>query len=198
MGAVIAPVWYRDPTKIRQKVNQDWTPQEREIILSMREQGYPVAEIIGVFKKTRTLTPCQVHNQTRMARALVEKRCHICRRKLTKRDIRESKTKKNLYVCVSCRKKEDRYKAQLRKEALEQGLCGICHKRKRYKGSTMCIKCTSHTHRHRILKGLCSACGKEPIADTSVSLGASCLEKNRVRSRQYRRDTKRAEKRKRS
>jgi hypothetical protein len=42
--------------------------------------------------------------------------------------------------------------------------------------------CLSYTHRNRIAKGLCGACGMEPLSPKSRALGEKCLIFNRLSS----------------
>lgn len=205
---ITRPSWYLDVKVFRPYRQFKWTEKERRQLYEMRVvKEMSITAIQRYFRKKYNIpynskrdqfTTIRLYNQIRMARAVMEKECHHCRRKLRKKDLeRYKKNKRNgrsddLKLCINCYNDHEEYKKERRDNALKNGVCPACMKRKVARGYTTCRKCVSLSQRKRYVNNTCGSCGKHPInKKRSHSLCTKCLEKNRYYSQRYR-DRKKA------
>jgi len=204
--------WYFG--EVKEKENRSWTTSEKVRIYTLRQYN-PVENIAEMFNTNIN----QVYNITRMVKRGLEGRCYHCGNLTEPRPVEHDEIQKRAYeihvktgsqdatanwnqaekelqleagygLCGRCTKKLVKYKRNLRKHALERGLCGYCHKRKVVEGKKACIKCLSATHRRREKIGLCGACGRNPIANKEGALCKECLEQDKIRTTNYRKGKK--------
>lgn len=160
------PEWY---TNITMKKNRSWTASEKKKVYHMRVmKNKGVDDIVVAFNGTVTKT--QVYNVIRMMKKAAKNRCFKCG-DLLKNGYQTNKPQ----LCHKCSSKTQEYKNQLRQNAIKEGLCAVCHKKKAIPGYKTCKYCLSATYRRRIANGICGSCGKRPISGKSISQCATCL-----------------------
>jgi hypothetical protein len=203
-AAIKRKTWYLDKKDLRPRTQFKWTFEERTMLYDLRVvKGMSIPEIQKYLRKINNVSVrlgpdnskdkfsrTRLHNQIRMAKGTVKGLCYRCRSRLTAKDLKrinlKSKEDPSLGLCQSCADETSGYKKTRRENALQEGLCPICAKRKVDIGHTTCKKCLSASHRHRYIKGLCGKCGKKPIAKNSISLCRGCLKENKRSSKVYR------------
>lgn len=200
---ITRPKWYLDIKIFRPSKQFRWTEKERKLLYEMRViKEMSITAIQRYFRKKYDIpydstddqfTNTRLHNQIRMARAIMDNRCHHCRRKLRKKDLKRYEDNKrngrsnDLKLCLSCHETNEKYKKERREDILKKGICPECLKRKVIKGHTTCKKCLSLPQRKRYVDNMCGSCGKYPInKERSHALCTKCLEKNRYYSQRYR------------
>jgi len=184
--------WYRDSKQVRQTVNARWTYELRMFLFNeVIKKERPLSEVRSDLAKMMKISPhsyllskYRLYNQIRLAKrmpgALSEfGKCRDCNHLLELEEVERYYRDSGLYLCTPCKEKQKRYKSKRRKEAIDKGICPVCYKRKLFMGYKTCKSCLSATHRRRILKGLCGACGKHKLSKKSAALCDSCLKKNR-------------------
>jgi hypothetical protein len=194
--------WYTDKKVLRKPKQYRWSDSDRAILFHLRvEKKMTIVSIQRYFKKRDHLpinssndkySTTRLYNQIRMAKAVMNGLCHRCRIKLTKKDLeRYDKNKRggrssDLKLCLKCFKETQEYKDQRRQEAIDNGICPDCMKRKIIEGKSKCRRCLSWTQRSRNIQNLCSKCGKRPLSKKSITFCDHCLKINKKNSKEYR------------